>query len=245
MKILVCITKTPDTTSKVAFKDGNSQFNTDGVQFIINPMDEYVLTRALELKEKSGGSVTVINVGANDVDPIVRKAFAIGADDGIRIDTVPNDSYFVAVQIAHYAKEGNYDLIMLGRETIDYNGSQIGGMLAELLALPFVFGCSRLEVEGDVLNLDREIEGGKETLTVKMPCVISGQEGLSEPRIPTMRGIMSARTKPLKIAPAINNELLTAIKVYEMPPSKSGCKLVDATVAEELIGLLNKEAKLI
>jgi electron transfer flavoprotein beta subunit len=245
MKILVCITKTPDTTTKISFKENNTRFNTDGVQFIINPLDEFVLTRALELREKFTGTVSVINVGLVDTEPIIRKAFAIGADDGIRVDADPADSYFVAVQLAHYAKEGNYDLIILGRETIDYNGSQIGGMLAELLGLPFVSGCPRLDVEGDSLNLDREIEGGKETLVVKMPCVASGQEGLTEPRIPTMRGIMSARTKPLKVVPAVSNELLTSAKVYELPPAKSGCKFVDAATPEKLVELLHSEAKVI
>ena len=245
MKILVCISKTPDTTTKIAFKDNNTKFVTDGVQFIINPMDEFALTRALELKEKLSGTVTIINVGLVDTEPIIRKAFAIGADDGIRVDAEPTDSFFTATQIAHHAKEVGYDLILLGRETIDFNGSQVGGMIAEILDLPFVAGCSRLDVEGEKLNMDREIEGGKETLTVKFPCIASCQEGIAEPRIPNMRGIMSARTKPLKVVPSAGNEMLTAVSVYEMPPAKGGCKYVDAQNAEELINLLHNEAKVI
>lgn len=245
MKILVCISKTPDTTTKISFKDNNTKFVTDGVQFIINPMDEFTLTLALELKEKLGGTVTVINVGLIDTESIIRKAFAIGADDGVRVDAEPIDSFFVATQIANHAKEGNYDLILAGRETIDFNGCQIGGMVAEILGLPFVSGCSRLVAEGDSLTLDREIEGGKETLSVKMSCVVSGQEGLSEPRIPNMRGIMSARTKPLKVVAAAGNEMLTAVNIYELPPPKGTCKYIDPQNAEELISLLHNEAKVI
>ena len=198
MKFLVCISNVPDTTSKITFTD-NKAFNTAGVQFIINPYDEIALTRALELKEALGGTVTVINVGGANTEPNIRKALAIGADDGIRINAEPTDAYFVATQIAEAAKKNNYDVILTGRESIDYNGAQVASMLAELLNLPCVTVTTKLDISGTDATLEREIDGGKEVVAVKTPFVVSAQKGMSEPRIPNMRGIMSARTKPLSV----------------------------------------------
>lgn len=246
MKLLVCISKVPDTTSKIAFKESDTKFVEDGVQWIINPYDEwYALVRALELKEKLGGTVTTISVGGTDYDPIIRKAFAIGADDGIRIDAQPTDSFFVAKQIADFAKAQNYDIIFLGKETIDYNGSQVGGMVAEFLDLPFVSLASKLELNGNAAICERDIQGGTEVLEVKLPFVMSAAKGMAEQRIPNMRGIMAARTKPLKVIPATEGPKHTAIISFILPPPKAACKMIPAENPEQLIELLHSEAKAI
>ena len=246
MKILVCISKTPDTTAKIAFTDNNTKFDASGVQWIINPYDEwYALVRAIEIKEKSGGQVTIINVGAADSDAIIRKALAIGGDDAIRIDAEPDDAFFVAEQIAQYAKTENYDIIFLGKETIDYNGSQVGGMVAGLMDVPFISLASKLEVEGNAASVERDISGGKEVLSVQTPFVISASKGMAEARIPNMRGIMAARTKPIKVLPPFASDKLTSVKGYEVPKEKAGPKMISADHPEELVGLLHNEAKVI
>lgn len=246
MKILVCVSKVPDTTTKISFKEDNTKFNDENVQWILNPTDEwYALVRALELKEQAGGSVTVINVGLAENDPIIRKALAIGADDAVRIDAAPVDSYFVAAQIANYAREESYDIIFTGKETISYNGFVIGGMVAELLDQPFVSLASSLEMDGNTATIKRDIEGGKETVKVNTPFVVSSQKGMAEARIPNMRGIMAARSKPLNVKPAIEVEQLTSIKHYELPPAKQDVKLISPDNIDELVELLHNEAKLI
>ena len=246
MKILVCISKAPDTTSKIAFTDSNTAFDTTGVQFIINPYDEwYALVRGLELKEANGGSVTVLNVGGADNDPTIRKALAIGADSAIRINMEPKDALGVAKQISDYAKENGFDMILCGKETIDYNGSQVGGMIAGYLDQPFISNASKLDMDGNTATIERDIQGGKEVIQVDTPFVLSAAKGMSEPRIPNMRGIMAARSKPLTVvAPAEVTETVSTIN-YEMPPEKSGCKYVDANNMEELVDLLHNEAKVI
>jgi len=246
MKIVVCISKAPDTTSKIAFKDNNTQFDEAGIQFIINPYDEwYALVRALELKEANGGNVTVLNVGGAENDPIIRKALAIGADDAVRIDAPTNDALFVAKQIAAYLKSNPADLVLFGKETIDYNGSQVGGMLSALLDLPYVSLASKLELNGTTAMLEREIEGGIELLEISLPFVVSAAKGMAEARIPNMRGIMAARTKPLNIVPAFEASNATEIKSFTLPPTKTGCKYVDADNVDELVNLLRNEAKAI
>ncbi len=246
MKILVCIAKTPDTTTKISFSDNNTKFNADKVQFIMNPTDEwYALVRGIELKEKLGGTVTVINVGHAQDDAIIRKALAIGADDAVRIDAESTDTYFVAAQIAEYAKDKNFDLIITGKETIDYNGGVMAGMLAEFLDLPYVPFASKLEVEGTEAKIDREIEGGKETVSVQLPLVISANKGLAEARIPNMQGIMKARTKPLIVIAPTAIEPATRIRVYNMPPQEKQVKMISAENAGDLIRLLHEEAKVI
>lgn len=246
MKILVCISKVPDTTAKISFIDNDSKFNSDKVQFIMNPYDEwYALVRACELKEKQGGSVTVINVGGVDSEPIIRRALAIGADDAVRIDAEPTDGFFVADQIAQYAKDKNFDFILTGKETIDYNGGEVGGMLAALLDIPFVSLATSLETNGKTATLDREISGGKETVKVSMPFIASASKGMAEARIPNIRGITAARTKPLEVIKAASSEKLTSIKNYELPPAKKGVKLIPAESPEQLIDLLHNEAKVI
>lgn len=245
MKILVCISKTPDTTAKIAFTDNNTKFADAGVQFIVNPYDEwYALVRALELKEAGVAShVTLITVGGADAEPIMRKALAIGGDDAIRINADSADSFFIASQIAQAAKDGGYDLVLTGKETIDYNGSSIGGMVAELLDQPYVSLATKLDVAGSNASLTREIEGGEEKLEAALPLVISCQKGMAEQRIPNMKGIMGARTKPLAVKDPVAVEALTNIVSFEMPPAKSGVKLVSADTPEELIRLLHEEAK--
>jgi electron transfer flavoprotein beta subunit len=203
MKILVCISNVPDTTTKITFTANNTQFNTNGVQFIINPYDEIALARAIELTEGGKGTVTVIHVGEASTEPTIRKALAIGADDAVRIDANPKDAWFVANQIAQYVKNNNFDLILTGRESIDYNGSKVAGMLGELLNIPSVSIIKKLSVEGQQGTVEREIEGGKEILSIPLPFIAGTAEGVAEPKIPNMRGIMSARTKPLTVVEAI------------------------------------------
>lgn len=246
MKILVCISKAPDTTAKIAFKDNDTKFEDSGVQFIVNPYDEwYALVRGLELKETLGGTVTVINVGKADNDPIIRKALAIGADDAVRIDADTTDALFVSKQIAAYAKDNQFDLILCGKETIDYNGSQVGGMIAELLNLPYVSLATKLDVNGNVATIERDIQGGKETIEVELPVVLSAAKGMAEARIPNMRGIMAARTKPLNVITPVEATNATEIVKYNLPPAKSGVKLIDPEHPEQLIDLLHNEAKVI
>jgi len=244
MKILVCISKAPDTTAKIAFTEGDTKFDEAGVQFIVNPYDEwYALVRGIELKEANGGSVTVVNVGGADSDPIIRKALAIGADDAVRIEAETTDALYVAKQIANYAKEHGFDMVLSGKETIDYNGSQVGGMVAELMNIPYVSLASKLELNGNTATIEREVEGGVEVVEVNTPFVISAAKGMAEARIPNMRGIMAARSKPLTVVPATEASTSTTIKGFTLPPAKSGCKYVDT--AEELVALLRNEAKAI
>ena len=247
MKILVCISKTPDTTAKIAFTDNNKKFATDGVQWIINPYDEwYALVRAIELKEKDPATVLhLVNVGGAENDAIIRKALALGGDEAIRVNIESQDSFTIASQIAQVAKEGGYDLVFTGKETIDYNGSSIGGMVAELLDLPYVSLATKLELEGSNVKLTREIEGGDETVETSLPLVVSAQKGMAEQRIPNMKGIMGARTKPLKVVEPVAVEALTSIAGFELPPAKAGVKLVPADNPEELVRLLHEEAKVI
>ena len=246
MNILVCISKAPDTTSKITFKDGNTSFNEDGVQFIVNPYDEwYALVRALELKEAQGGKVTIVSVGGADYDPIMRKALAIGADEGVRIDTSAIDSDQVAGEIASYAKSNSFDLVLCGKETIDYNGSNVAGMIAAHLNYPSISNASKLDVNGASAEVERDMQGGSEVLEVNLPAVISCAKGMAEQRIPNMRGIMAARTKPLNVIPASGASSHTEVVAFSLPPEKGDVKLIDPENAEELINLLHTEAKVI
>jgi electron transfer flavoprotein beta subunit len=236
----------PDTTSKINFTDGDTKFDTNGVQFVINPNDEFGLTRAMWFKEKQGANVHVINVGGPETEPTLRKALAIGADSAIRVNAPATDGYFVAKQIANVAKEGEYDLVIGGRESIDYNGGMVPGMIANLLGANFVNMCNGLEIEGDSVTATREIDGGKETISTVLPLVVGGQKGIVEEadlRIPNMRGIMQARTKPLKIVDAIDINPETQITNFSKPDAKGAVKLVDNV--DELVNLLHNEAKVI
>lgn len=245
MKILVCISKTPDTTAKISFTQNNTKFASDGVQWIINPYDEwYALVRAIELKEKDPSAVLhLVTVGPADTEPIIRKALAIGGDEAIRVNADSTDSFYIASQIAEVARQGGYDLIFTGKETIDYNGSSIGGMVAELLDLPYVSLAVKFELQGSTATVIRETEGGEETDEVNLPVVVSCQKGMAEQRIPNMKGIMSARTKPLKVVEPAAADALTSIVSFELPAAKAGVKLVPADNPAELIRLLHEEAK--
>ena len=247
MNILVCISKTPDTTAKIAFTEGNTKFDENGVQWIINPYDEwYSLVRAIEIKEKDPSTnIHLITVGGPEVEPIIRKALALGGDEAIRVNANSNDSYAIAQQIAAIAKQGSYDLIMTGKETIDYNSASIGSMLSAILDLPFVSLANHLEVNGNSANIIREIEGGEETNEVTLPMVISCQKGMAEQRIPNMRGIMAARTKPLKVVDPVATNAHTSIKEFSLPPTKTGVKLIAPDQMDELVKLLKEEAKVI
>jgi len=247
MNTLVCISKVPDTTSKITFTDNNSKFNTDGVQFIMNPTDEwYALVRAVELKEQAGGTVTVVNVGGAQNDQIIRKALAIGADTAVRIDAEPTDAYVVAAQIAAYAKDKNFDVVFTGKETIDYNGFVVGGMLSELLGTAYVSLATKMTFTGNTAEIEREIEGGEEVLEVSTPFVVSCQKGVAEQRIPNMRGIMMARSKPLEVVAAdASIAPLSTVVSYETPKGRGEVKLIDPENPEALIDLLRNEAKVI
>ena len=248
MNIVVCISSVPDTTSKINFIENNTKFDSSGIQFVINPNDEFGLTKAMALKEASGGTVKVITVGDVSTEPIIRKTLAIGADSAIRINKTATDSYTTALEIANYLKENPADLIIAGKESLDYNGGAVPAMIAEMLNLPFVNACNGLEINGITAKVSREIDGGKENLSANLPLVIGGQKGLveeSELRIPNMRGIMQARSKPLQVIEASKTEDLTTSISFEKPVEKGACKLVDADNVAELVNLLHNEAKVI
>ncbi len=245
MKILVCISNVPDTTTKITFTDNNTQFNTAGVQFILNPYDEIALARAIELTDDGNGSVTVINVGEVSTEPTIRKALAIGATDAVRINAHAHDAWFTAFQIAEYIKANPFDLILTGRESIDYNGSKVAGMLGELLDIPSVSVIKKLNLDGNVATVEREIEGGKEVLTIPLPFVAGCAEGVAEPKIPNMRGIMSARTKPLVVVEAVAVETLSEVISFETPAPRGQVTLIPSTDPAKLVELLHTEAKVI
>lgn len=247
MKLLVCVSKTPETTTKIKFNGDQTALDTSGVQYIMNPYDEwYALVRALELKEALGeGSVTIINVGSAVNDSTIRKGLAIGADEAVRIDKESESSLDVAQQIAAYAKEQSFDIIFFGKETIDYNGSEVGAMVAELLEIPFISFATKLEVAGTTATITRDIEGGTETSEVATPFAISAAKGLAEQRIPNMRGIMMAKRKPLQVVEPVATSDHTKVVSYELPPEKSAVKLIDPENMDELVRLLSEEAKVI
>ncbi|MET4080414.1 electron transfer flavoprotein beta subunit [Pedobacter sp. UYP30] len=245
MKILVCISNVPDTTTKITFTNDNTVFNTAGVQFIVNPYDEIALAKAIALTEGGNGSVTVINVGEVATEPTIRKALAIGADDAVRVNAAPRDAYFVAKQIAEYAKDKDFDIILTGRESIDYNGNQVAAMIGEFLDIPSISIIKKLTIDGGAAVLEREIEGGKEVVNVTGKFVASCAEGVAEPKIPNMRGIMSARSKPLNVVEPVEIETLSEIVKFDVPAARGAVKLIPAEDAEKLIDLLHSEAKVI
>ena len=248
MNILVCISVVPDTTSKINFKDENTSFETQGVQFIINPNDEFGLTRAIWLQQNQEAKVTVVTVGDVSCEPILRKCLAIGADQAIRIDSTPKDGFQVAMLLLTLFQKTNYDLLITGRQSIDYNGGMVGGMLATKLKIPYISNCIFLDVKDGNLSLEREIDGGKEKLTASLPIVIGAQKGLVEENdliIPNMRGIMQARQKPLEVLLPEEVESLTQIQSFEKPSKKGPVKLVDPENIDELIDLLENEAKVL
>jgi len=249
MNILVCVSSVPDTTSPINFTDDNKKFDKTNITFIINPYDEFCLTKAIFIKESMGATITVINVGDNSNEPVLRKTLAIGADKAIRINQTANNSKMVASCIANYCQNNKFDLIFCGKESIDYNSGQVPGFLSKKLNLPFVNGCINLEIEGESATLKREIDNGYELCKCSLPLVVAGQKGLVEEkdlRIPSMRGIMTARSKPLEvIEPQIEDKNLIQVIKYDKPLARSECKMISEDNVEELVELLNKEAKII
>ena len=242
---MVCISHVPDTTSRINFVDNNTKFDTKGVQFIIGPYDDYALARAIELKETLSASVTVLNVGLAETEPTIRKALAIGADDAIRVNAEPLDSYFVASQIAAKAKSGGFDLILMGRESIDYNSGVVHALVGELLGIPSISPVMKLDIEGQTVKMTREIEGGKETLEASLPLIAGCQEPIAEWKIPNMRGIMSARTKPLKVEEPEPVDGGVKLNGYELPPPKGAVKMISPDNMGELVKLLKTEARVL
>ena len=249
MRILVCISNVPDTTTKVKFSNDSTSFDENGVQWIINPWDELALTRAMELKEDGANpvsGVSVVCVGGATVEPTLRKALAIGADDAIRVDVMAGDAYSVAIQLASVVKAGDYAMVFCGIESSDYNGSSVGGMLAELLDLPSVSAVSSITFEGGESAITREIDGGKEVVSLPAPFVAVVQKGIAkEPRIAAMRGIMMARKKPLQVKPAVETGDLCSYTAFSLPEPKAPCKMVDASSVKDLVDLLQNEAKVL
>jgi electron transfer flavoprotein beta subunit len=248
MKILVCISHVPDTTSKINFTNGDAQFDTNGVQFVINPNDEFGLTRAIWFQEQQGAHVTVVNVGGPDTEPTLRKALAIGANEAIRVNANPTDGFFVATQLAKVIQDGGYDLVIAGRESLDYNGGMVPGMIAALTGANFVNSCIGLTIEGNTAKAVREIDGGKETVSTTLPLIIGGQKGLVEEkdlRIPNMRGIMTARTKALAVLEPVSADARTQAVKFEKPAPKSAVKLFSADDLDGLVNALHNEAKVI
>ena len=246
MKLLVCISRTPDTTAKISFSEDGKSFNDAGVSYIMNPYDEwYSLVRSIELKEQVGGTVTAIHVGGPESDTVIRKALAIGADDAVRVDAQARDARFVADQIAAYASDKSFDAILMGKETIDYNGNEVGGMIAELLDMPFISYASHLEMDGSKARIKRDIEGGVEVVEVEGAFVLSAAKGLAEQRIPNMRGIMMAKRKPLEVIGAVDSPVLSEVVAYQLPVAKTEVTMVDPENMDELVRLLHEEAKVI
>ncbi len=248
MKILVCISHVPDTTSKINFIENNTKFDTNGVQFVINPYDEFCLTRAMWFKEKQGASVTVVNVGGVETEPTLRKTLAIGADNAIRVNISPTDGLQVAKELAEVVRKGGYDLVLAGKESADYNGQMVPGMLATLTDFNFINGCVGIDIEGTAISASREIDGGNEIVSSNFPMVVAGQKGIVEEkdlRIPNMRGIMMARKKPLEVVEAITTDAATNVQSFEKPAPRESVKLVAADNVDELINLLHTEAKVI
>jgi electron transfer flavoprotein beta subunit len=245
MKILLCASKTPDTTTKINFSADKKSLDASGVQFILNPYDDHGLARAMDLKEKHNAQLTVIHVGDISAEPILRRCLAIGADEAILINANPSDSYYVATQIAEAIKGENFDLIMTGRESIDFNGNAVADMLAEELGIPSVAYVTDIEINGTTATLKRFIDGGEEKLTVNLPVVISATKELAEPRIANMRGIMQSRTKPIKTVEAASVQPLTSLVTFEPPVKKSSIVMIDAAEAGKLMDILHEKEKVI
>jgi electron transfer flavoprotein beta subunit len=249
MKVLICISNVPDTTTKIKFVNNNTSFDNSGVQWIINPWDELALTRMLDIKDTQVGSIesiSVINVGQVDTEPTIRKALAIGADKAIRVNAEPKDTYFVACQLAEVISKEAFDVVLCGIESSDYNGAAMGGMLSEMLSWPSVSAISNLDINNGQVELKREIDGGQETVSTQLPFIGIVQKGIAkEPRIPNMRGIMMAKSKPLQVVEAVAVDPLTEFVGFDLPKPKAACKKIDPENVKELVNLLHNEAKMI
>lgn len=247
MKILVAISNVPDTTTKIQFTDNDTKFNAAGVTFIINPYDEwYALVRALELKEAGvAEKVTIVHVGLAESEATIRKGLALGADDAVRIDADAPDAMFVAEQVANYAKSNGYELVLTGKETINYNGSAVGGMIAGFMDTPFISLATKLDVAGHVITAEHDIDGGTRVVECEIPLVVSCAKGMAEQRIPNMRGIMAARTKPLTVVAVQGGLMHTSVKSFALNAGRTTCKMLSEDQMDELVNLLHTEAKVI
>ncbi|REJ85188.1 MAG: electron transfer flavoprotein beta subunit/FixA family protein [Bacteroidetes bacterium] len=245
MKILVCISHVPDTTAKINFSPDNKEFLSSGVTYILNPYDEIALSKAVDLASANNGTVTVIHVGDAGSEPTIRKALAIGANDAVRINAVPRDAQFVSKQIAAYVKQNPFDMILCGRESSDHNSSSVPVMIAERLDIPCVLFAKSLTIDNGNASIESEIQGGKEVLSVPMPFVAGASEGMAEWKIPNMRGIMSARTKPLLVVEAVDAAVHSGIHHFEKPAPRSAVKLIDPENAGTLFEVLRSEKKVI
>ena len=246
MKALICIGHVPDTTSKIKFVEENTKFDTTDIQYIVGPYEELALTRLLEIKDSADMQITVVNVGLKETEATIRKALAMGADNAVRIDADPTDAMFVAKQIAEVFKNGEYDFLVTGKESIDFNGGQVDGMIAEFLDIPSISGAIKFEIADNNATIEREIDGGKEIVSVASPFVVSAGKGFAlEPRIPNMRGIMQAKRKKLDVVPTVDFNNTTKVEKFTSPEAKAACKMVDADNVEELVRLLHEEAKII
>lgn len=245
MKILVCISQVPETTAKISFDAAGKQLNKSGVKFVVNPYDEFSLSKALEFQEKDPTvKITLLSVGTAEVLPVINAALAVGGDDAVRIDIEPTDGYTVAFQISEYAKAHNYDLIMMGKESIDNNASEVPGMVAEMLGYPYVSFATKLEIAGNTATINREIDGGVEELECDLPLLISAQKGLAEWRIASMRGIMAAKKKPVTIVSPSAANAKTQISSYILPDAKAGCKMIAADDLQQLVEVLSSKGVL-
>lgn len=241
MKILVCISHVPDTTTKIQFTADEKALNTSGVSYIINPYDEFGLSRAIGFQEEGKtATITVLSVGGTEVEATLRKALSIGANDAVRIDATPTDAFFVSEQIAHYAKDKSYDIIFMGKESIDYNGCMVPGMVAEMLHIPLVSFATKMTLTSDTsANLEREVDGGVEVVETKFPVVVSCQKGIAEWRIPNMRGIMAARTKPFTVVAP--DKVTSGVQTtgYHYPPAKGNCQYFTVEDTDKLADTLH------
>lgn len=245
MRILVCITHVPDTTSKIAFIENNTKFDSTNIQFVIGPYDDYAISKAVDLKASENAYVTVLNVGLAETDPTLRRALAIGADEAVRINAEPLDSFYVASQIADYIQKEKFDLILMGRESSDFNGGIVHALTGELLGIPAFSPVMQLEITGGKVKMAREIEGGKERIETSLPLIAGCQEPIAEWKIPNMRGIMTARTKPFKVLEPVAAEKMTENRNFELPSGKGKITYVDPEKVEKLYELLRDEAKVI
>jgi len=248
MNILVGISQVPDTTTKIAIGADGKSIDTKGVKFILNPYDEFAIEEGLRLKEKHGGAVSVVTVGGESAKEILRTALAMQVDKAILVkDGGSLDAFGVASQLADVAKEISADVVIVGRQSIDFDSFQVGPMVAELLDMPSITMTSKLEITGSSVSAERDIEGGKETIAASLPCVISAQKGLNEPRYPKLPDIMKAKSKPIEERAATSIPARTEVVSLELPPAKGKGKILGSTDGdiEQLLKLLHEEAKVI
>ena len=248
MKIVVCVSHVPDTTSKIIVGQDGRTIDPTGLTFTINPYDEFAVEEALKLKEKFTGEVTVISLGKENVKESIKKAYAMGVEKGIWIKTTEEmDSHATALQLVETLKSLSPDIILFGKQSIDYDNSQVGTLVAEMMNIPSISVVTKLEINDNVITCEREIEGGKEVVETKLPAVITAQKGLNEPRYPNLKGIMAAKSRPIQEAAAGSSVTLTEVRKMKKPESKSKGKILgtDAAAVKELISALHNEVKVI